>query len=243
MRDARPRRAGASGDDDERQSGHRQRGRVAASQAEVDARALAHQLRGSDAGRAAGERRERENRNRAAQPEARPEHQPEGGIPHREADPGEGPDPEREDEGREADPEEHAIEHGGHWHRHHPPPVLGQLTTDLRHDPGAPGLEGGREQRDPRRDQIGGAPARPVQQVSQDRQGPERDQAARDRSGQERDAGGDRRPPAAGVAGGPDRVDHRKPAGREGAGRSDQQGGDSERDLERPEHQQGTRVS
>ena len=82
-----------------------------------------------------------------------------------------------------------------------------------------------------------------MQQVSQSRERAEGQQAPGDRAGEERGTGRDRRATATGVADGADRVDHRQTTGREGPGRADQQSGDPKRDLERPEHQQGTRVS
>ena len=224
----------AAGRDDQGDRGGQQRRGVTAAQAEVDAVALAHQLGRPDAGGASGQRREHHDRDRPPDSEGGPDQQAERRVADREADSSEGPDSEGEDEGREAETEQHAVEGGGQRHRHHPAPVLRQLTADLRHDPRPTDLEHGCEQGDPGRHRVGGA-ARRRHGAGRPSQGEraEGDQPAGDRPGQEGRAGGGGDPPAARVAGGADRLDHREPAGREGPGRADQQRRDRQGDLER----------
>ena len=119
--------------------------------------ALAHQLGRPDAGGASGQRREYHDRDRPPDSEGGPHQQADRGVANREADSSEGPDSEGEDEGREAETEKHAVEGGGQRHRHHPAPVLRQLTSDLGHDPRPTDLEHGCEQGDPGRHCVGGA--------------------------------------------------------------------------------------
>ena len=133
---------------------------VGGAQAAQDARPLGHRgVRGVP--RSLGDRREqrppaapgrRRTRGRAAAPSA--------GSPSATLIAGERPHREGQDEGREAEAEQDAVEAGRERDGHHAPPRLGHLPADLRHDPRAARLadRGGERDRG-RRDRARAPPA------------------------------------------------------------------------------------
>ena len=155
---------------------------VADPQRPQDARLLGHRGVGVRAALRAGQRREDDDRQRAADAEAEADEQPQRRVAERDADAGQRPHGEREDEGGEAEPEQHAVQPGRERHRQHPPPRLGHLPADLGHDARAARLARRRGQRDQRRDRH-----RPgAQRVPEEREAAERDDSADQRAGGER---------------------------------------------------------
>ncbi len=151
-------------------------------------------------------------------------------------------DTEREHEGREAKPQENAVEAGGERHRHHAPPVLGKLSPQLRQDRHAAQLGACCHQRQCRGSDVRDSLVRPLNHAAEGSQQTERHYAPGQRADCECDASGEGRWAAAVVTGRTNRLDHRKATRRPGSGEAGEQGGDGEDDLE-PAHQQGTFVS
>ena len=175
LRGRRPQRGGAGG----------QRHRVGGAQRAQDPRALGHRGVGGGAAVGARQRREQHDRQRAADPEAEPDEQPERRVAERDADAGQRPHGEGEDEGGEAEPEQHAVQPGGQRQREHAPPRLGDLAAHLGDDPRAARLA----RRPPPARPRPRRRARPrAERLAQQRQPAERRHAAGQRARGERHA-------------------------------------------------------
>ena len=209
VREARRERLdrGVGGGREQRGGADGERRGVERAQRAQDPRALGH--RGVQP--ATARRGERDHGQRTAGAEAEADRERRcAGSPEHDADPGQRPHGEGEDERGEAEAEQHAVEPGRERHRQHAPPRLGHLPPHLRHDPRAPGLAGGRGERDRGRDDRRPAAERAPEQ----REPAERQHAAGERSGRERHARDGGRPQPPGIAGGRERLHHREPARR-----------------------------
>jgi hypothetical protein len=226
----RDRRGRLRGSGPQRDRARGQRCGVDRAQRTQDARALGHRRREG----AAARRRQRDHRQRAPEPEAEPGGDAQRRVPERHAHPRQRPDGEREDEGREPEAEQHAVEAGRERHGQHAAPRLRHLAAHLRHDPRPPRLPGGRRERDERRHRR-----RPgAERLTRQREPAERHDPAGERAEREGRARDDRRPQPPRVAGGRERLDHREPARGPRAGHA---GGDRRDDQDGGQHL--TRVS
>jgi hypothetical protein len=232
-------RAGRCGDDQRHRRGE-QREAVGEAHPAIDPGAPGHRLGRPRAELAVGERSDDRDRQRPADPEREPDGDADSRLAEREGDPGEGEDAEGEHERGEPEPEQDAVEARRERHRHQPAPALRELAAKLRQNREAAQL--GERSGDGERSggEVGGAEVGPLEQPAEQRQAPEREHTADQRAGRERDARRQGRRPAAVVAGGPDRLDHREAAWRPGAADAGEQRRDHEGDLETA--QQGTFV-
>ncbi len=205
----------------------RERDGVGGAQSAQDRGPLGHRRVRGVAAVAVGDRRERDHGQRAAGAEREPEDRAERGVAERDADGGERPHREGEDEGREAEAEQHAVEAGGERDGQHAPPRLGHLAPDLRDDPQPARLADRRGDRD-RRGHDRGARAAGAERLAEPRQPAEGQHAAGERAEREGDAGDERGPQPPGVPGGRQRLDHREPARRPRAGQPGRERGGGE---------------
>ena len=155
-------------------------------------------------------------------PNASPMARPVAGSPTRDADPGQRPHGEGEDEGGEAEPEQDAVEAGGERDGQDAAPGLRDLAADLGDDPRVARLAERRGQRDGGGD-VGRVRA---ERVAEQGEPAERDHAAGERAGGERRARDHGRPQPLRVAARRERLDHREPARRPRAGHARDQRGD-----------------
>ena len=115
-------------------------------------------------------------------PNASPIATPTDGIADGEADAGERPGAEAEDERRESQAQQDPVERRGHRQRHAPAPGLGELPPHLRHDPHAADLGHGRDGRDRGGEDVGELSADPVDELAEGPQQAEGEDAARQRA-------------------------------------------------------------
>jgi len=207
-----------------------QRQRIAEADRAVELGPLGHHRDRLAPERARGERREGNDRDRTADPEADADGKARKRLAERQRDAGESPDAEGEDEGREAEAKEDSVEGGGDRHRHDAAPVLGELAADLWRDALAARLSDGGEESDDASDGVGN-PAGLARDCGADQRDAAKGENGTNQSARkEGGAGGERRRLAASVTSRADRLDHGEAARRPGAGGADQKARADERD-------------
>ena len=177
--------------------------------------------------RAAAGRSEHDDGQQPPGAEGEADRQPERGIAERDADAGQRPDREGEDERREAEPEQHAVEPGGQRHRQRRRHDSGTWRRTCGHDPRAARLADRRRQRDRGRRDRGAR----AERLAEQREAAEGDRAAHQRADREGRARGDGHPHPPGVALRGERLHHREAARGPGAGDAGRRRGEDEHGL------------